>query len=67
MVTTQLSVPEQPAPDQPLNLEPAAALAVSVTTVPSSYSALQVAPQLTPDGDELTDPEPEPLFAAVSV
>jgi hypothetical protein len=36
IVTTQLPVPVQPAPDQPVKREPPPALAVSVTTVPSS-------------------------------
>ena len=34
MVTLHLLVPEQPPPLQPLNVDPPAALAVSVTTVP---------------------------------
>ena len=34
MVTMQVLVPEQPAPDQPANVEPEAAAAVSVTLVP---------------------------------
>ncbi len=34
MVTTQEPVPEQPPPLQPVNVEPPAAAAVRVTTVP---------------------------------
>ena len=34
MVTVQVPVPEQPAPLQPEKLDPPAAAAVSVTTVP---------------------------------
>jgi hypothetical protein len=34
MVTLHVPVPEHPPPLQPLNVEPPAALAVSVTTVP---------------------------------
>jgi hypothetical protein len=34
IVTWHVPVPEQPPPDQPANLEPAAAVAVSVTEVP---------------------------------
>src|SRR5712691_12094503 len=62
IVTTQLPVPEQPPPDQPAKREPEPALAVKVTTVPSSYPALQVEPQLIPPTSEETDPEPEPLL-----
>jgi hypothetical protein len=36
IVTKQVPVPEQPAPDQPVNREPPAALAVSVTVVPAA-------------------------------
>jgi hypothetical protein len=36
IVTTQVEVPEQPAPDQPTKRDPAEAEAVSVTSVPSS-------------------------------
>jgi hypothetical protein len=36
MVTVQVPVPAQPAPDQPAKLEPEAGVAVSVTLVPSS-------------------------------
>ncbi|MBK9034685.1 MAG: hypothetical protein IPL61_26040 [Myxococcales bacterium] len=35
-VTTQVPVPEQPPPDQPMNVEPAPGAAVSVTTVPDA-------------------------------
>jgi hypothetical protein len=34
IVNVQLLVPEQPAPDQPANVEPEAAAAVKVTLVP---------------------------------
>src|SRR6266700_4105828 len=47
MVTTQVEVPEQPEPLQPRKVEPLAAEAVSVTTVPSSYVSEQVEPQAT--------------------
>jgi len=36
------------APDQPANLDPDAAVAVSLTDVPSPKLALQVVPQLMP-------------------
>ena len=54
------AVPEQ-APPQPVNAEPGAALAVSVTTVPAVNDAEHVDPQEMPAGDELTVPEPVPL------
>src|SRR6478752_2490203 len=66
-VTTQSPVPEQPPPDQPAKVEPASAAAVSVTTVPSSNEAWQVAPQSIPAGLLVTVPLPEPAFDAVSV
>jgi hypothetical protein len=60
-------VPLQPPPDHPVNVEPLLALAVSATTVPLLNASLQSAPQLIPDGDEVTVPAPEPDFATVSV
>jgi hypothetical protein len=67
IVTVQVPVPAQPAPDQPAKLEPGAALAVSVTVAPWTKLALQIAPQLMPVGDESTVPEPAPALVAVSV
>ena len=58
IVTVQVPVPEQPPPLQPVNVEPAAGVAVSVTTVPSSNDAAQVAPQVIPAGPLDTVPEP---------
>jgi len=66
IVSVQVPVPEQ-SPDQPMNLEPAAALAVSVTGVPPLNCAVQVVPQLIPAGELVTVPEPLPDFATVSV
>src|SRR5437762_1471114 len=66
-VTMHVPVPEQPAPDQPANLEPDAGVAVSVTTVPVSYTAEQVEPQLIPAGELETEPLPDPLSVTVSV
>ena len=62
MVTVQLPVPEQ-APDQPEKLEPLAAVAVRVTSVPSLKDALsevQESSQSMPEGLEVTAPEPVP-------
>lgn len=47
MVATQVPVPLQPLPDQLVNVDPVAAVAVSVTTVSRSKSTLQVVPQLS--------------------
>lgn len=54
------------APDHPENVEPEAGAAVSVTAVPLPKLALQVWPQLIPEGLLPTVPEPAPLFCTVS-
>ena len=59
MTTTQEPIPVQP-PDQPVNFEPAVPLAVRVTELSLAKSALQVGPQLIPDGSLVT--RPSPLF-----
>jgi len=64
-VTTQVEVPLQ-APDHPVNVEPAAGAAVSVTTVPLLNPALHVAPQLIPDGLLVTTPVPVPARVTAS-
>ena len=56
-----------PAPLQPMNDEPLAGVGVSVTVAPVVNAALQVAPQLMPDGLEVTVPVPVPDFATVKV
>jgi hypothetical protein len=63
IVTTQLPVPVH-APDQPVKAEPAEGAAESVTAVPDSKLAEQVAPQLiAPDGTvEVTVPLPVPAL-----
>jgi len=65
IVTSQVPVPEQ-SRCQPAKREPSAAVAVSVTTVPSSKSAAQTAPQSIPAGSLVTVPVPEPLRVTVS-
>src|SRR5207244_4111949 len=65
-VTVQAPVPEQPPPLQPVKVEPAAALAVSVTPVPLGKLAEQVAPQLIPAGELVTVPLPVPALLTVS-
>jgi len=62
IVTVQLPVPLH-APPQPVNVEPEAALAVSVTCVPAAYVLVHVAPHEIPLGELVTVPVPEPLFA----
>jgi hypothetical protein len=54
-------------PLQPAKVEPLAGLAVSVTTCPLVKLALHVAPQLIPEGLEVTVPLPVPTLVAVKV
>ena len=61
IATEQLPLPEQ-APVQPVNWEPLAAVATSVTTVPELNVAVQVLPQLIPAGELETVPEPLPVL-----
>ncbi len=67
IVTTHCPVPEHPPPDQPVKTEPWEGVAVSVTTVLPSKVVLQVDPQLIPEGEEVTVPEPDPVLFAVRV
>ena len=65
MVTVQLPVPLQPAPDQPAKKEPAWGRAVSVTTVPLSYWTWQALgpvehPPSDPSGERVMVPRPLP-------
>ena len=64
-VTTHDPVPEHPPPLQPLKVEPAAGVAVSVTAVPLGKLAEQVAPQVIPTGELVT--VPLPVAAGVTV
>lgn len=64
--TVQVPVPEQ-APLQPAKVDPASATAVSVTEVPAVKLALQLVPQLMPDGELLTVPLPEPALTTARV
>src|SRR5437773_7101489 len=66
-VTEQVPVPEQPPPLQPAKVEPLADVAVSVTKVPLSNVAEQVAPQLIPAGFEVTAPLPVPALLTARV
>jgi len=64
-VTVQAPVPAQPV--QPVKVEPAAGVAVSVTAVPLAKLAEQVAPQVIPAGELVTVPLPVPDGETVSV
>jgi len=67
MVTAQVPVPVQPPPLQPVNVEPAAGVAVKVTAVPLAKPAEQVAPQEMPAGALETVPVPAPALVTASV
>src|SRR3954469_12349878 len=64
---TQVPMPLQPPPDQPLKLDPAPGVAVSVTLVPKLNACAQVTPQLIPAGVEVTVPAPVPALLTVTV
>ena len=65
-VTMHVPVPLHPAPLHPVKVDPAAAVAVRVTTVSSAKLASHVTPQSMPAGDELTLPAPVPAGVTVS-
>src|SRR5438105_478457 len=67
MVTTQLPVPVQPPPLQPVKVEAVMGAAASVTAVLSSYGAEHEAPQAIPTEVLVTVPVPVPACATVSV
>src|SRR5207249_10883186 len=66
-VTTHVPVPEQPPPLQPLKVEPAAGVAVSVTAVPLVKLAEQVVPQVIPTGVLVIVPLAVPAVVTVRV
>src|SRR6267142_1996575 len=66
IVTVQVPVPVQPPPLQPVKVDPAAGVAVSVTAVPLANAAEQVAPQEMPTGALETVPVPAPVLLTVS-
>ena len=65
-VTAQMPVPEQPPPLHPVNVDPAAGVAVRVTTVPEVKEVEQVAGQEMPVGALVTVPVPAPAVLTVS-
>ena len=65
-VTVHVPVPAQP-PLQPVNVEPAAGVAVKVTAVPLANAAEHVVPQEIPLGELVTVPVPVPVLLTVSV
>src|SRR5206468_529943 len=66
MVTLQVPVPAQP-PLQPVKADPAAGVAVRVTTVPFANDAEHAAPHEMPAGALVTLPVPAPAALTVSV
>ena len=58
MVAVQEPLPEQ-APDHPLKVYPDPGVSESTTFVPALKLALHVEPQFTPEGLDVTVPEPE--------
>ena len=66
-VTVHVPVPEQPPPLQPVNVEPAAGVALKVTAGPPGNAAEHVAPQEIPAGLLVTVPVPVPLGLTVRV
>src|SRR5215467_12578572 len=67
MTVVQVPVPLHPPPLQPTNIEPAAAVAVSVTELFVGNEALHVFPQLMPAGLLVTVPAPVPALVTVRV
>ena len=65
-VKVHVSVPEQDAPDHPLNAEPFAGSAFKLITVPDENKAEQVTPQSMSLGPEVTKPWPDPSLVTLS-
>src|SRR5439155_6064931 len=66
-VTTHVPVAPHPPPVQPVKVEPAAGVALRVTTVPLSKLAVHAAPQVIPAGELVTVPLPVPAGVTVKV
>jgi hypothetical protein len=68
IATVQGSMPVQPPPDHPANVEPApVGLAVRSTLESRGKGAEQVAPQSMPAGSEATVPSPFPTLLRLTV
>ena len=67
MDTVQVLAEPLHAPVQPVNDDPAVAVAVKVTPVFKAYCSVQSVPQLIPLGLLVTVPLPEPALVTVSV
>ena len=65
IATTQVPVPVQPAPLQPVNWKPVAGVAASVTFVPALNPSVQSVGHVMPPGEDPT--LPEPVTTAVKV
>ena len=64
-VMVQGPLPPHLGPAQPVSVEPAAGVAVKVTTVPVGNAATHVGPQSMPGGWLVTVPNPVPIFCTV--
>jgi hypothetical protein len=64
IVTVQVPVPVQ-APLQPVKEDPVVAAAVRVTVVPAMKAPLQLLLHAIPLGEDVTVPDPVPLFVSV--
>nr|WP_040335034.1 hypothetical protein [Candidatus Magnetobacterium casensis] len=67
IVTVQVALVPEQSPLQPVKVEPESAAAVRVTEVSLAKPAEHVEPQLIPDGELVTVPEPVPDFVTVRV
>src|SRR5512135_836215 len=65
--TVHGAVPEQPPPDQPVNVEPVLGVAVRITLAPTANCAVQAVPQSIPGRLEATLPAPFPASVTVNV
>src|SRR5262249_58093693 len=66
IVTVQVPVPEQPPPLQPVNVDPAAGVALRMTAVPLGNVAEHMVPHEMPAGVLVTVPVPAPAVLTVS-
>src|SRR2546423_832812 len=66
-VVVQGAVRGQPPPVQPVNVEPVAGVAVSVTVVPNGKLPVQVVPQSMTGGSDVTLPLPLPARVMTTV